>query len=219
MNLPNLSRAILITRPSHDRITTYLFFWSEQVINQAIKSRVKVLDLSKQKATRVNFISYNNRHNPKLVFLNGHGDKNSIAGHHDETILEVGDEQELFGKIVYARSCEVINNFGQISVSKGTKAFIGYQAKFFLAMSGSTGSKPKQDKVAKRFLEPSNLIVNALLKGNPVGIAYQRSQAAMHKNIIAMLSTNASQLERDSAQYLWANRTNQKVIGDLSATI
>ena len=37
-----MSKAILITRPDHDLITTYLFQWSEAVISLANKKHIKI---------------------------------------------------------------------------------------------------------------------------------------------------------------------------------
>lgn len=59
----------------------------------------------------------------------------------------------------------------------------------------------------------------ALLKGNSVEEADERSKAAMLKNIMFMLSSAATHEQQSVASYLWGNYKAQVVIGDGSATV
>lgn len=214
------SVAILITRPSHDLINRYFYLWTGYVIEYANRHGVKVFDLDKDMATRQNFTSYINKHNPKLVFINGHGDENRVAGHKDEIILSLGvNEKLLDGKIVYVRSCNVAAGLGLACIKNGTIALIGYLKKYSLGHSLGSEFQPLKDGVAKLFLEPSNLIPISLMKGNSARDAYRKSQSAMWKNFLFMLSTKSTKEQRDAAPALWRNRKYQVVLGDENAKI
>ncbi|MDZ4227839.1 MAG: hypothetical protein U1E54_01195 [Candidatus Levybacteria bacterium] len=192
--------------------------WTEQVIEQAHKHQIKVLDLDKNNATKQKFTSYINKHKSKLVFMNGHGDENRIAGDKDEIIIESGvNEQLLEDKIVYVRSCNVAAGLGSISIKSGTIAFIGYLKRYSLGYTPSSMFNPLGDRVAKLFLEPSNLIPVSLIKGNTVREAYRKSQTAMLKNFLFMLSTKATKEQKDAAPSLWRNRKYQVILGDGNA--
>jgi len=213
------SRAILITRPNHDLINTYFFYWSELVIKVAEKHKIQVFDLKGDKANNEIFTSYMKKHEPMLVFLNGHGNDNMIAGQNNDILIRANDNETLLAnKIVYARSCDAGSHIGQLCILNKTLSFIGYKRKYALVFDILKETKPLHDNVARLFLEPSNLVPISLLKGNTVEKAYQKSQNAMLRNFYYMLSTRASQLERDAAPYLWANRKFQVVLGDATAT-
>lgn len=214
----SLSDALLITRPNHDLGTNYLFFWSESVIKNS--HGFKVLDLKKEKANRRDFTSYIKKHEPKLIFFNGHGTQDTIAGHNDKILIKLGENEQLLkGKIVYVRSCDAAKNLGLQCVLRRTISFIGYREKYTLGYSDSCITRPLTDKVAKLFLEPSNLVPITLLKGNSVEKAYRKSQNAMLKNLRFMVSGKASDAQKDAAPYLWANRRCQTVIGSYQAKL
>ena len=214
------SNSILITRPNHDLINTYFYLWTQQVIKYADKHGIKVLDLDKDKASKQKFTSYINKHNPKVVFMNGHGNENCVAGYRDEIIIEAGRNEKLLDdKIVYVRSCNVAAGLGNVCIHNKTLAFIGYTKKYSLGYTPSSIHQPLRDKVAKLFLEPSNLIPISLIKGNSVKEAYRKSQDAMWKNFLFMISTKATKEQSDAAPSLWRNRKYQIPLGDLDATM
>lgn len=211
--------AILITRPNYDPGTNYLFYWSRSVIDFAEKRKVKVLDLSGEKANKKDFVSYIRKHNPKLIFFNGHGSEEFVMGHDDRILVDVKESSILFGTIVYARSCEAAQSLGPQCVKDGTLAFIGYTKKFTIGYAPEKITRPLEDSVAKLFLEPSNLIPISILKGDSVGNAHLRSQKAMFKNLVFMLSSAASNLQKDAASYLWRNIKYQTICGNEDAKI
>lgn len=214
------SNSILITRPDHDLINNYFFLWTQEVIDQAKKHNIKVLDLDKENATKQKFTSYIKKHKPRLVFMNGHGNESCIAGYRDEIIVEVGVNEDLLsGSVVYVRSCNVAAELGVVSVEQGAVAFIGYLKKYSLGYTPSSTYYPLRDKVARLFLEPSNLVPISLVKGNSVKKTYEKSQAAMLRNFQFMLSTKATKEQRDAAPSLWRNRKYQVVLGDENAKL
>ena len=67
-------KKVLITRPKHDVITSYLHDFSKEIIRIIKKSSdIHVTNLDGTKATRINLEKSLSNENPKLVFLNGHG--------------------------------------------------------------------------------------------------------------------------------------------------
>lgn len=210
-----MTPALLITRPKHDIGTNYLFYWSQEVI--AYPRGFKILDLKDTKANQKNVMNYIGKHQPSIVFFNGHGSENTISGYNNETLIEIDKNDDILaGAIVYARCCDAAKSLGFSCIRKGTRAFIGYKRKYILGYSPLHISRPLQDPVAKLFLEPSNLIPISLLKGNTVEMAYKKSQRAMLKNT-QFMATSASDTQRDAAPYLWANRECQTFVGDQTA--
>jgi hypothetical protein len=210
---------ILITRPNYDPGTNYLFYWSKSVIDFADRRKVKVLDLSGEKANKKDFVSYIRKHNPKFVFFNGHGNERSVMRQDDMVLADLKDSPIFLGAIIYARSCEAAQKLGPQCVIDGALAFIGYTKKFTVGYTPEKVTRPLEDPVAKLFLEPSNLIPVSVLKGNSVQSAHLKSQKAMFKNLMFMLSSAASNLQKDSASYLWRNMKYQTVCGDKNAKI
>lgn len=213
-------RCILITRPNCDPLTNYLYYWCNPVIYEAKKKCFTILDLSSKKANKKCFESYPKKNKPSLFFLNGHGSSECVTGDEIKPLVEVGKNESIFNKaIVYARSCNAAKLLGIKSVEKGAIAFIGYIDKFYLGYKQSRITEPLKDSLAKLFLEPSNLIPISLLKGNSVNKSYEKSQNAMKKNLSHMLSTNASNEEKDCAFALFSNIKNQKIVGDDKARL
>lgn len=213
-----MTKALLVTRPNHDLITTYLFCWSKLVIEEARKKGIKVLDLRGKRAGKKTFTSYITKHQPALVFFNGHGDEATITGYDNKVLVRAGrNEKMLAKKIVYARSCDAANKLGQACIRHKTLAFVGYKRKYAIGYSPSKITTPLKDKVARLFIEPSNLVPISLLKGNTVKDTYKKSQNAMWRNFLFMLSTKASQAQKDAAPYLWVNRKYQVALGDQEA--
>ena len=208
----NLS--ILITRPNHDKTTNYLYHWSKLVITQAIKKGIKIYDLAGNRANRETFTSYL-KQNPLIIFFNGHGDENSVTGFNDEILIKLGDnEAVLKNKIAYSRSCRSAKILGHECVKNGCRAFIGYKEDFIFCISPHLSTKPLEDKVAKLFLEPSNLIVVALLKGKSAQEAHVRSLKLMKKNFNDLVSTSSPPKSKNYAPYLWHNIKHQVVISN-----
>lgn len=208
-------KSILITRPNHDLITTYLYYWSQPIIETAINKNIQIFDLSGKKANRNLLTSYIKKHNPIFIHFNGHGNDCLIAGYDNEILIEINKNDKLLAqKIIYALSCNSAKVLGYSCVKNGALAFIGYKRKYILAYDVKSYTRPLKDKLAKLFLEPSNLITISILKGNTVGNAFRKSQDSMSRHFSYMISTKATALEKDASSFLWANKKGQTLIGD-----
>lgn len=215
-----MNNVVLVTRPNHDYPTTYLYHWSKFVIEEALNKGIKVLVLDGVKANKSNFNSYINKHEPQLLFLNGHGAKDCVGGYNDEILVDTNNcEVLLKGKILYVRSCEAGAELGPTCVNRGAIAFIGYKRSYWLMRSKSQHTRPLSDKISKLFLEPSNLVPISLIKGHCVKEAYDKSQKSMRRNFSYMISSKASTEERDAAFFLWSNYSCQVMLGDGEAKI
>lgn len=206
------NRGLLITLPHYDAVTRYLAAWSKSVMALALEKRIPVYDLKGDAATRARFESYVSAQKPSCIFLNGHGNAREIAGHKDEVIV---DRRSAVGApVIYARSCDAGQILGQLLVDKDGATFIGYTRKFIFGYTPDYMTRPLKDTMAALFLEPSNVVVSTLLKGNMAQEAHTRSKAAMYRSFRRMISSAASYEERYAARWLWGNITSQVLIGD-----
>jgi hypothetical protein len=211
----SVNKCGVVTRPDYEIVTKYLCEWTEDVLELARSKGITLYDLKGKKAKREELESYVKKHTPSLVFLNGHGKEDAIAGHDDRVIVDVASN--LSKSIVYARSCDAARLLGSVLVGNGTAAFIGYKRSFILGYSPNKMLHPKEDPIARLFLEPSNLVVTTILKGHSVADAHARAREAMYKNFRRMISSSATFEERHAARWLWSNLNSQVVLGDSSA--
>jgi hypothetical protein len=215
-----LNKGFLITRPRHDYLTNLIFHWCDDVLELAKSKGYRVFKLDGPKANKKVFESYVRKGSPSLVFLNGHGNSSCIMGHDNEVLVGVDDGDDLLpGSVVYARSCDAAKELAPKMISQGTKAFLGYKRKFTVASSKDRVSRPRDDKLAKLFIEPANIAPLALLKGNTVEEADRRSKAEMMKKVLYMLSSVATDEERSVASLLYSNFKGQVIVGDGTATV
>lgn len=186
-----MSKSLLITRPNYEITTRYLYVWNKKVIKEAKKKGINVLDLEKEKAVKKEFIGRMRKVNPALVFLNGHGGSDCVAGHNDEVIVKVGDNEEILkGKIVYALACKSALLLGPKSVEAGSLAFVGYLKDFIFLNDDSKIAHPENDEIASFFLAPSNRLSISLIKGNTVTEASKKSKKFFSDNIKKMLNSD-----------------------------
>ncbi len=210
---------LLITRPEHDITTRYLAKWSEEIIKEAQAKGMGVIDLHRTKANRERVIGVMEKISPRLVVLNGHGSKNSVAGHEDEVILESSDKKAVKSKIIFARSCQSAQGLGQKSIANGANAYLGYKEDFLLAYNPSKISRPLEDKTAKLFLEPSNAVAVSLLKNHSTGYADKKAKDLFRRNVKNLLVKGPSGDDYFTVKYLLWDMTHQVCLGDMDAIL
>lgn len=214
------NKAILVTRPNYDIITTYFYHWSESILMLAAQKGYKVFDLAGSKASRSNFESYSKKHNPNFFFFNGHGSDEVVAGQNHELLLISGKNDSLSkDSIVYIRSCSAAKILGPSLINQATKAVIGYTTKFGFMRLVDKESKPLSDPLAELFLKPSNIVATTFLKGHTAFEAHQRSINGMKKNLRKMLSSENPFSDSTSIVLLWSNIKGQILLGDPQAKI
>jgi len=211
------NNTVLITRPNDDPVLNFLYFWTEEVVKEARKRRYNILDLRGNKSNRKNLESYINKSSPSLILFNGHGTSSSICGYNNETIIELFvNDSFLTDRIVYARSCD---SAAKLGAKCKAKAFIGYIWNFVFYFDRSNVLHPMNDKLAERFLKPSNLIGTTLLKGKTANEANNRSKSLMLKNYFEMVSSKGLYEEQKVASFLWGNIAGQRLYGNSEAHI
>jgi hypothetical protein len=188
------------------------------VIKLAEEKGIKVWNLEGERANRKEVESILKKRKPSLVFLNGHGNDGAVAGHNNEILVEVGDnENVLDSKIVYALSCKSGKKLGPQSIEKGANCYIGYDDDFVFIADPNKVSDPLSDGTAGLFLEASNQIMIALLKGHSTKDCHNRSRKIFAKNA-AKVSTGGSKEYLLAAYLLW-NAEHQVCLGNQNASL
>lgn len=164
-----MAKRCLITRPHHDVPTAYLHDFSKELI-KTVKATddIHITDLEGPDANRANFEKSIIQEKPGLVFLNGHGGRKTVTGHKNEVILDKNNVAHTADKIVCALSCDSLEDLGQMAVTEGAKAYVGYKARFMLFKDPSRSSAPDKDKSALPFKRAYFALVSALVFGNTV---------------------------------------------------
>jgi hypothetical protein len=210
--------SLLITRPEHDFTTRYLSKWSEEIISEAEKKHIEVIDLDGEKAERTRFIETLEKKAPDFVFLNGHGSADVVGGQ-DNAPLLTGSDEIVKDKIIYARACQSAKRLGPQTVENGAKAYVGYEEDFIFMYEPAQVSRPLNDETAKLFLEPSNQIPLSILKGHSVEEAQERSKAKYQQNIEVLFSRKMTDEEQQILFYLSWNLRYQVCLGDKDAAL
>ena len=164
-----MTKKFLITRPKYDIATSYLYDFSEGITKLLRKTKdIHITSIELSDVNRKNFENALNKETPKLIFLNGHGDRNSVLGHQDAVILDKNNVKLAKDSITYALACDSLEDLGKIAITEGAIAYIGYRAKFMIVRDPSRTSSPSKDKNALPFKKACNSMINALVFGNTV---------------------------------------------------
>ena len=158
------------------------------------------------------------KHNPQFIMFNGHGNPTTIYGHQDEIIIMKDINHNLIkNRIIYSLSCSSASKLGK-AVADDRTTFIGYVDDFALGMDINCQTAIYRDKRARLFLEPSNLLVISLLKGNSAEDAVLKAKKMMRENI-SKLRTDPFPDAKDYLPYLYNNYLILEVIGNKSAVL
>lgn len=210
-----MNNILLVTRPKHDDGTEYLSAYAFEVLKKA-KEQIETKDFDGKEANKENVEKYVKIKNPKMLFLNGHGNECEICGHKDKAIFSLSNVDLLKNRIIYARACFSANILGYEAVKNSSGCFIGYVYPFSFWIGGDRSATPLKDKVAGMFLHPSNEIVLSLLKGETAKKADEKSKQMMISNmkeILAMEHKNEPGAT-GMLQILWDNYEGQVVLGN-----
>lgn len=213
-----MAKALVVTRPAYEVTTHYLFYWSSLPLVLARKSGINIVELIKNRATRKELESIISKTDPSFIYLNGHGGSKYVLGHNNEILIQADDNESILtSRIVYALSCSSAQILGPKSISAGAKAYIGYKEDFMFIGDHHNVARPLNDRTAALFFEPSNILVETLLKGHTVLEAYEKSQNEFSKNINSLLTS----LSPDYYLISWLvwDRIHQVYLGDKTARI
>lgn len=198
------SHMILFTRPNHEPVVKYLSAWSEILIEEAKAKAIEVINLFGAKANRREAEGRLAKMRPSLVVLNGHGNEEAVAGQDDEPLVQAGENSAvLAGKVTYAVSCHAAARLGREVGEYPDTAFIGYEKKFAFMHSHGFFRNPKDDPLAKPFMEFSNQVVRSLLKGHSAHESVERAKAVGETHLRSLVSSEADPDARMAAAFLW----------------
>ena len=212
-----MGEILLVTRPKFDDATEYLSYYASLILKEASKNNISCKDFSGKEVNEKNVTKFVEKINPKLIFVNGHGDPNSFEENEGEIIFSVEKNVHLLkDKLLYARACNAGLIFGKEMVRNNEGCFIGYNTPFTFWIDGKYSAIPAKDNLASLFLLPSNEIVNSLIKGNNAKESNEKSKKMMVENMKKILQME----EKDEPGAtgwlgaLWNNYVGQVVYGN-----
>ena len=213
-------KCILFCRPKHDDTMEYLYYYSKELVALSKERDYKTLNHEKEDANKSNIINVIKKHKPDLIIFNGHGSPKSIFGHANKVIIYSKDNPEVLSNtITYALACSSGSELGEEAHKKGAIAFIGYQYDFAIGRDPDSEAAPRKDKIAKYFLEPSNILVTCLLKGKSVEVAIKSAKKKMEENIAFLSTTDKFPEASHYAPYLFGNYAGLVIHGNPEASI
>jgi len=208
----------LFVRPCHDSVTSYLHYYSRKLLEESKKRGLKTINKEKEDANRGIVENVIDKTNPDFIMFNGHGNPAVICGHRDEVIIEKDNNHDLLkDRIIYSLSCSSALELGK-AVGNSNTTFIGYVDDFALGMDTNSQAAVYRDNRAKLFLEPSNLLVESVLKGNSAKNAVMKAKNLMKVNI-SKLKTDPFPDAKDYLPYLYNNSQILDIMGNESASL
>lgn len=213
-------KTILVTQPEYDYTTRYVSTWAEKAIQHAKKKKNNVIVLKNKRADKNIFISVVKKTNPSFIFLNGHGNSDTIHGQDDKPLIDSNDNLDFLKKtIIYALSCQSAKNLGRYCIEKGVTTYIGYNEDFIFIIDRKKRTNPKEDNIAALFLNASNAIPFSLLKGKTTKESHYNSQKAFRKTIRTLLTSESKSYQTSTIRFLIWDMQHQVCLGNQQAFI
>jgi len=216
-----MQNGLIITCPEHDDATAYLTFFSKEITDGAEKRSLKIKKVTKKELNICSFSKILTKLGYRLVVLNGHGSHDSVFGYKNNLIVKLGKNDRLLKeRLVYARSCNAGTELGP-NCMEGSKdgCFIGYDVPFIFYMDSEWTTKPHNDKVAKLFLEPSNLIPVSIIKGNSAIESHNNAKDQMLKMMNNLIKGEQKQETPFYLEALWNNYQGQVIYGNAESKL
>lgn len=209
---------VIITMPNYDPATSYLYSYAEELVKFAEDRNISLSQLQRPRLRRNILEASIIKQNPQLLLFNAHGDEKTIygdkIGDDAEYLIREGENHQLLqGKLIYARACSAAASLGR-ACTRNSGCFIGYNKPFSFWTDLSRSTTPLKDKVAQLFLQPSNELAMALLRGKSAREAAGTFQNFSRKNILQLVGKENEPGAMASAMLLWNNLTAQEVLGN-----
>ena len=185
-----MTKQFLITRPRHDKETSYLHSFSKAIVGIVRENKnIHLTELEGEKANRENFELAMHSSHSTLAYLNGHGDEKTVFGHNDAPILDDDNIKLAREKIICALACSSLVKLGPLAIEEGAKAYLGYRDEFMLVGDPSKSAVPDKDKNAAPFRKVCHMLINSLVSGEPAGEAIKKTKAE-YKRLIRSYGTS-----------------------------
>lgn len=212
-----MEQILLVSRPHYDDGTAYLSYYAKKVLKEASKLNISKKDFNGDSAINEEISKFIKKKNPKLIFINGHGDEKSLFGQGDEILFSIKKDLELLkNRLIYARACHAALNLGKKVVEDNDGCFIGYKLPFSFWIDERHSATPAKDKIANLFLEPSNEVINSLLRGGNARYSDLKSKEMIIKNMreVAKMKDKEEPGAMGWLSILWNNYSGQVVLGN-----
>lgn len=173
--------SIIIGRCSCDEVVRYPFYWCEELIREAGEKKINIIDLQKENFTEEKVSKQIEKHNPRLILLNGHGDEVSAMGYQQSPVITLNKNDYLLkGKVAHIISCFTAQYLGQSAMDKGCRGYLGYGSYFYIWY---LESEPEKDIIAAMFQEAVNGASKVLINNGSIKEAFEKSQEIYEKRI------------------------------------
>jgi len=210
---------ILFSRPWHDGTLAYLYHYSKELVKFSKDKEHKTIDREKEHANKKEITNIIKKQKPDFIMFNGHGSPDLIAGHKNEIIISKENPEILSNAIIYSLTCSSGQRLGKLIVTKGAICFIGYDEDFNLGKDPNREASPRKDKIAKLFLEPSNILVRSLIDGFSVKKSVEKAKDKMEENIWYLSTTQDFPEAQFYAPFLFGNYRSLIAQGNCEASI
>lgn len=211
---------VLFSRPSDDVTLSYLHCYSKELVKLSESKGHITLNREHFEANKKSVVALIQQKNPHLIMFNGHGAPEVVCGHKQEIIVSSSENAGILkNAITYALSCSAAAILGRKAVEEGAICFIGYESDFALGKDPDSEASPRHDKIAKLFLEPSNILMETLIKGNTVREAIKRAKNKMGEYIWYLNTTKEFPDAVYYAPFLFGNYLGLVAHGNEEANI
>ncbi len=210
---------VLFSRPDDDVTLHYLHYYSKELVKLSNDEGHTTFNKESAEANKKNIIGLIQQKSPSLIMFNGHGSPEVICGYKQEVLVDSTNVDVLKNAITYALSCSSAALLGREAIEKGAICFIGYESDFALGKDPDSEASPRHDKIAKLFLEPSNILLSSLLKGTKIKTALEKAKSKMKANIWYLHTTKEFPDAVYYAPFLFGNYLGLTVQGDEEASI
>jgi hypothetical protein len=198
-----MKRSLVATCPDFDRMTRYLSTWAGEILKYCEAHGNATFVLRGEKANRHNLESSVRKHRPDILFLNGHGDDSRVAGHNNDIILDKDNIKIAAGTNIYALSCNSAARLGPLAMKNSAKGYIGYTKEFIMLSNAAKTAHGAIDDKARLFLEPSNAIVQSLVKGSTADGATEKGRRAFLDSIQKAVNSDVQSDDDKLVPYLF----------------
>ena len=209
---------MIVIRANHDIQTSYLYAFSEELIEEAENKGFDVVKIEGNEISESILRSRVKNRKPKFIFFNGHGSDTSLFDNQKKEFINTNSADIFKETVTYTIACSCLNKLGSEAINKGCNSFIGYKKPFWIARDHRHESIPLKDEVARPIIECSSIVVKSLIKGNTVEESIRKSHEKAVDNILRLIFSKEP-LAPASLQALVSNDEALSFKGESSAKI
>jgi len=129
-----------------------------------------VVDLYDGSFTRGGFESAVELFDPRILVVEGHGERDRLGGHMDKIVVDPGNVDLLSGRLVWSVSCNTASVLGEQAVRRGCRCYIGFSDELVWAQYWRVN--PLLDGIGRWFWAPIVESIRKLVSGGTCSSAY-----------------------------------------------